>query len=67
MTNYIVCPECGYKLFKLGDGSNAEIYCPKYKLKLQIKNNDGKLTILKTYREKHNNRIKLYNNNNAPA
>lgn len=31
MTNYIVCPECGYKLFKLGDGSNVEIYCPKCK------------------------------------
>ena len=26
MTNYIVCPECGYKLFKLGDGSNAVIH-----------------------------------------
>ena len=24
MTNYIVCPDCGYKLFKAGDGSNVE-------------------------------------------
>ena len=31
MTNYIVCPECGYKLLKAGDGSNAKIYCPNVK------------------------------------
>ncbi len=24
MTLYVVCPDCGYILFKLGDGSNAE-------------------------------------------
>ena len=34
--DYIVCPDCGYKLFKLGDGSNVEIYCPKCKAKLII-------------------------------
>ena len=52
MINYIVCPECGYKLFKLGDGSNAEIFCPKCKLKLQIEIKDGKITILKIISEK---------------
>lgn len=52
MTNYIVCPECGYKLFKLGDGSNAEIYCPKCKLKMQIEIKDGRITIQKTIAEK---------------
>ena len=31
MTYYVVCPECGYKLLKAGDGSNIEIYCPKCK------------------------------------
>lgn len=34
MTYYVVCPECGYKLLKVGDGSNAEIYCPKCKFNL---------------------------------
>ena len=42
MTNYIVCPDCGYKLFKAGDGSNVEIYCPKCKAKLQIEIKNGK-------------------------
>lgn len=52
MTNYIVCPKCGYKLFKLGDGSNVGIRCPKCKLKLQIEIKDGKITILKIISEK---------------
>ncbi len=52
MTNYIVCPECGYKLFKLGDGSNVEIYCPKCKAKLQIEIKDSKITIQKFLSEK---------------
>ncbi len=52
MTNYVVCPECEYKLFKLGDGSNVEILCPKCKLKLQIEIKDGKITILKIILEK---------------
>ncbi len=47
MTNYIVCPDCGYKLLKAGNGSNVEIYCPKCKAKLQIETNDGKITIQK--------------------
>ena len=42
MTSYVVCPDCGYKLFKAGDGSNVEIYCPKCKVKLQIEIKDGK-------------------------
>ncbi len=52
MTSYIVCPECGYKLLKAGDGSNIEIYCPKCKAKLQIEIKDGKITILKIISEK---------------
>ncbi len=47
MTNYIVCPDCGYKLLKAGNGSNVEIYCPKCKAKLQIETKDGKITIQK--------------------
>ena len=54
MTNYIVCPDCGYKLFKLGDGSNVEIYCPKCKTKLQIEIKDGKITTLQIIAVKHN-------------
>ena len=52
MTYYIVCPECEYKLFKLGDGSNVEILCPKCKAKLFIEIKDGKITILKIISEK---------------
>ncbi len=52
MTNYIVCPECGYKLFKTGDGSNVEIYCPKCKAKLQIEIKDGKIIIQKVLSDK---------------
>ena len=52
MNYYTVCPECGYKLLKAGDGSNAEIYCPKCKLKMQIEIKDGKITIQKTIAEK---------------
>ncbi len=52
MTNYIVCPECEYKLFKLGDGSNVEILCPKCKAKLFIEIKDGKIVIQKALSEK---------------
>ena len=47
MTYYVVCPDCGYKLLKAGDGSTIEIYCPKCKAKLQISINDGKVLIQK--------------------
>lgn len=47
MTYYVVCPECGYKLFKLDNGSNIEIYCPKCKVKMLIAVNDGKVTVQK--------------------
>ncbi len=42
MISYVVCPDCGYKLFKAGDGSNVETYCLKCRLKLRIsiKNNE---------------------------
>ncbi len=52
MTNYIVCPECGYKLLKAGNGSNAEILCPKCKAKLQIEIKDGKIIIQKILSDK---------------
>ncbi len=52
MTSYIVCPDCGYKLFKAGDGLNAEIFCPKCKAKMIIEIKDGKITILKIISEK---------------
>ncbi len=52
MINYVVCPDCGYKLFKLGDGSNAEILCPKCKLKLYISVKGEEITILKIISEK---------------
>ena len=29
MNYYTVCPDCGYKLLKAGDGSTIEIHCPK--------------------------------------
>ncbi len=46
MTNYVVCPDCGYKLLKTGDGSTIEIYCPKCKGKcLSVK--DGKVIVQK--------------------
>ncbi len=41
MTYYVVCPECGYKLLKAGDGSTIEIYCPKCKGKMLIAVKDG--------------------------
>ena len=52
MTNYIVCPDCGDKLFKAGDGSNVEILCPKCKLKLQIEIKGDEITILKMLSDK---------------
>ena len=52
MSNYIVCPDCGYKLLKAGDGSNVEIYCPKCGAKMLIEIKDGKITIQKTIAEK---------------
>ena len=41
MTYYVVCPVCGYKLLKAGDGSTIEIYCPKCKGKMFIAVKDG--------------------------
>ena len=48
MNYYTVCPSCGYKLLKAGDGSNEEIHCPKCKASLIIEIKDGKITIQKT-------------------
>ena len=47
MTYYVVCPECGYKLLKAGDGSNIEIYCPKCTGKFLIAVKDGKVIVQK--------------------
>lgn len=52
MTYYTVCADCGYKLFKAGDGSNVEIYCPKCKAKLIVEIKDGKITIQKVLESK---------------
>ena len=52
MTYYTVCPDCGYKLFKAGDVSNVEIYCPKCKAKLIVEIKDGKITIQKVLESK---------------
>lgn len=47
MTYYVVCPECGYKLLKAGDGSTIEILCPKRKGKMLIAVKDGKVSVQK--------------------
>lgn len=47
MTNYVVCSDCGYKLFKAGDDSAIEIHCPQCKLKLRTEIKDGKTIIQK--------------------
>ena len=52
MKMYTVCPDCGYKLLKAGDGSTIEIHCPKKKKKMTIEIKDGKITIQKTIAEK---------------
>lgn len=52
MNYYTVCPDCGYKLLKAGDGSNIEIYCPKCGAKMTIEIKDGKIIIQKKIAEK---------------
>ena len=52
MTYYVVCPECGYKLLKAGDGSTIEIYCPKCKGKMLIEIKNGKIIVQKTTENK---------------
>jgi uncharacterized Zn finger protein (UPF0148 family) len=52
MTYYTICPTCGYKLLKAGDGSNIEIFCPKCGDKMIIEIKDGKITILKVLSNK---------------
>ena len=47
MNYYTVCPTCGYKLLKAGDGSEIEIYCPKCREKMMIEIKDNKIVILK--------------------
>jgi DNA-directed RNA polymerase subunit RPC12/RpoP len=45
MNYYTVCPSCGYKLLKAGDGSNIEIFCPKCGEKMLIEIKDGKIVV----------------------
>lgn len=52
MNYYTVCPDCGYKLLKAGDGSTIETHCPKCGAKMLIEIKDGKITIQKTIAEK---------------
>ena len=55
MTYYTVCPSCGYKLLKAGDGSTIEIHCPKCGEKMTIEIKDGKITIQpKKHKAKNN-------------
>ena len=53
MTYYTVCPSCGYKLLKAGDGSSIEMYCPKCGEKMTIEIKDKKITIQKIIAEKN--------------
>ena len=52
MKMYAVCPTCGYKLLKAGDGSNIEIHCPKCNEKMTIEIQDGKIVIQKEVSDK---------------
>lgn len=52
MTYYTVCPSCGYKLCKAGDGSNIEIHCPKCSEKMTIEITDNKIIIVRTLTSK---------------
>lgn len=45
MNYYTVCPACGYKLLKAGEGSNIEINCPKCGEKMTIEIKDGKILV----------------------
>ena len=47
MLYYTVCPSCGYKLCKAGNGSTIEIHCPKCGAKMLIEIKDGKIVIQK--------------------
>lgn len=52
MTYYTVCPDCGYKLLKAGNGSMIEIHCPKCATKIIIEISDGKIILQKLIKEK---------------
>lgn len=52
MNYYTICPNCGYKLLKAGDGSNIEIFCPKCNDKMTIEIKDGKVVIQKLVSDK---------------
>ena len=43
---YTVCPICGYKLCKAGEGSNIEIICPKCGDKMTIEIKDNKMVVI---------------------
>lgn len=52
MNYYTVCPACGYKLLKAGEGSNIEIHCPKCGEKMTIDVQDNKIVIIRVLSSK---------------
>ena len=52
MKMYAVCPDCGYKLLKAGDGSTIEIHCPKCNAEMTIEIKNGKIVIQKVISDK---------------
>lgn len=53
MNYYTICPDCGYKLCKAGNGSTIEIHCPKCGAKMTIEIKDGKIVIQKVVSDKN--------------
>ena len=47
MIYYVICPDCGYKLFKAGDCSTIEINYPKHKEIILIAVKDGEVALQK--------------------
>lgn len=52
MNYYTVCPSCGYKLLKAGEGSIIEVICPKCSDKINIEIKDNKVVIMRTLSSK---------------
>jgi len=50
MTYYTVCPVCGYKLLKAGEGSIIDITCPKCNNKMNIEIKDGRIVVQRVLR-----------------
>jgi phage FluMu protein Com len=52
MNYYTICPTCGYKLLKAGEGSNIEIFCPKCHEKMAIEITGDKVIIQRVLSDK---------------